>query len=222
MSQLLSLLQLVSSSLPVGAYSYSEGLESLVEQGIITDAGELDHWLRRELHYGAIQLEGGVMVRSHSCILTQDWQGLNHWNQWLSATRETQELRQQSWQMGASLLKLWANLQPEGRAMIEQIANPCHYAIAFTLAATLCHIPPESFLLGYLHSWATNMINGGVKLIPLGQTQGQQLLFHLSPLLNEITAQLLSSSEDDLETCSGGATLASMYHETQYTRLFRS
>lgn len=221
-TQFLHFLQFVSPSLPVGAYSYSEGLETLVEQGVITQIEQLEHWLMRELQYGGVRLEGAVMTRSRLCILEQDWSKLNFWNDWLFATRDSAELRQQSEQMGQSLIKLLVHLQPDAATILDHLHHSCHYAIAFSISATLWQIPPEFFILGYLQSWATNLINAGVKLIPLGQTQGQKLLFNLSPLLETVTEQILSLADDQLETCSWGTSLASMQHETQYTRLFRS
>lgn len=102
------------------------------------------------------------------------------------------------------------------------IDQPCNYAIAFAITAAHSQIDPKTALLGYLHSWATHIIGAGVKLIPLGQTIGQKLLWQLSPTLTEITRQILMLNDDDLVSCSWGLALASMAHEVQYTRLFRS
>ena len=103
---LLYLLQLVSPALPVGAYSYSEGLETLVENNIIDDSQSLQHWLTQELRYGAIRLESAVMLRAYHAVEEQDLSALSYWNHWLSAARETEELRAQSQQMGGSLMRL--------------------------------------------------------------------------------------------------------------------
>ena len=220
MTNLLHLLQLASPALPVGAYSYSEGLEALVEQKKVDNSEKLCSWIRQELMYGAIRIETAVMLRGYSCFRNEDVAGLNGWNAWLSATRETEELRQQSWQMGRSLFRLLAELQPELQSL--QIDLPCHYAIAFGIAAAAWNIDARSAIQGYLSSWVSNLINSGVKLIPLGQTTGQQLLFSLHPLLAETTEVILTLQDDDLESCNFGLALASMNHETLYSRLFRS
>ncbi len=221
-TQLLSLLQLTSPALPVGAYSYSEGLEILVENGIITSLQSLQNWLESELKYGAIRLEGAVMVRAYEAVKAEDLQLLSYWNQWLSAARETEELRNSSWQMGRSLIQLLEKIQPQIKSITNTSLHPCNYAIAFGIAIAYCKINIQAGLLGYLHSWVSNLITAGIKLIPLGQTAGQQLLLSLQPLLNHARAEILNLADDDLSCCSWGLSLASMQHETQYTRLFRS
>jgi urease accessory protein len=218
---LLALLQLASPALPLGAYAYSEGLEFLT-QSPIQDAEALLTWLRQELRYGSIRVDSAVMLRGYRCWPEID--GLNRWNQWLSAQREASELRRQSQQMGRSLLQLLAQLTEEPRfsAISDTLNQPCHYALAFGLGAAHWQIPEEAALLAYLHSWASNLITAGVKLIPLGQTAGQQLLRELSADMEEQCPELLALEDDNLYSCSLGLALASMGHEAQYARLFRS
>ncbi len=218
----LSLLQLASPVLPVGAYSYSEGLETLVENGMIANELSLKHWLEQELRYGAIRLEAAVMIRAHQSAMLGDIEALGYWNSWLSAARETEELRQQSWQMGRSLMRLLLELQPQLASVIDAVGTPCNFAIAFGIAAAHWKIDLSNALLGYLHSWATNLITAGVKLIPLGQTAGQQLLLELQVNLSCAAEEILALEDDNLNSCGWGLALASMAHETQYTRLFRS
>jgi len=219
-SVLLRLLQLASPALPVGAYSYSEGLEYLVHTQQVHDVASLQHWLIQELAYGAVRLEAAVMLRAYKATSQQDEPALNDWNHWLSAAKETAELRQQSWQMGRSLIRLLQEIHPESLAL--NCPNPCNFAIAFGLAAATWKIAPEAAVLGYLHSWATNLVGAGVKLIPLGQTAGQKLLLNLHPELSRATSEILVLPDQDLTSCGWGLALASMAHETQYTRLFRS
>ncbi|MBD1898582.1 urease accessory protein UreF [Trichocoleus sp. DQ-A3] len=219
---LLCLMQLVSPALPVGAYSYSEGLETLVDAGVIENLQHLGHWLKQELGYGAIRLEAAVMLRGYRGAIAGDLEALSYWNVWLSAAKETQELQAQSWQMGRSLIRLLLELQPQVRSMVDAIGSPCNYAIAFGIAAAHWQIDAASTLLGYLHSWATNLIAAGVKLIPLGQTAGQQLLLELQPILIQAAKEILGLEDDALSSCGWGLALASIAHETQYTRLFRS
>jgi urease accessory protein len=218
----LSILQLASPALPVGAYSYSEGLETLVENGAIANQKSLKHWLAAELRYGAIRLEAAVMVRAAESAKFVDVETLCHWNMWLSAARETQELRASSWQMGRSLVQLLGKLQPEIMPLVNIVGNPCNYAIAFGIAIAHWQINIKAALLAYLHSWASNLITAGVKLIPLGQTAGQELLLELQPLISAAALEIINLEDDELSCCSWGLSLASMQHETQYTRLFRS
>jgi urease accessory protein len=169
-NNLLCLLQLASPTLPVGAYSYSEGLETLVENGIINNQESVKHWLEAQLRYGAIRLEAAVMVRAYNCVKMGDLEALCRWNMWLSAVRETEELRNSSLQMGRSLIQLFGKLQPQIKMTADAVGNSCNYAIAFGFAAAHWHINIKAAMLGYLHSWASNLITAGVKLIPLGQT----------------------------------------------------
>ena len=237
---LLRLLQLVSPALPVGAYSYSEGFETLVQTGAIADCTTLEHWLTQELRQGAIRLETAVVARVYTAVIQQDFSTLNYWNQWLSAFRETEEMRQQSWQMGRSLVRLLQALQTQAlqtqalqtqalqpgthsvQTLIAACGEPCNFAVAFGIAAAAWRIDRASASLGYLHSWTGNLVNASVRLIPLGQTQGQQLLLSLYSQLEQTATEVLELSEDEFGSCSWGLSIASMTHETLYSRLFRS
>ncbi|WP_341530902.1 urease accessory protein UreF [Nostoc sp. UHCC 0302] len=221
-SHLLTILQLASPALPVGAYSYSEGLETLTENGAIANQANLKHWLEAELRYGAIRLEAAVMIRAEQTAKIGDLKALCRWNLWLSAARETEELRASSWQMGRSLIQLLGKLEPQVMPIVNAVGNRCNYAIAFGIAVAHWQINIQAALLAYLHSWASNLITAGVKLIPLGQTAGQQLLLDLQPLISLAAKEILTLEDDQLSCCSWGLSLASMQHETQYTRLFRS
>ncbi|AFZ13398.1 Urease accessory protein ureF [Crinalium epipsammum PCC 9333] len=219
---LLRLLQLTNSALPIGAYSYSEGLETLVELGKIKDKQTLEHWLNQELYYGAIRLEAAVMARAFNSVMQGNWERLSYWNKWLSAARETEELRNQSWQMGYSLMRLIQEIQPETIPIVTACGNPCNYAIAFGLISAYWEIDLLAATLGYLHSWASNLVNAGVKIIPLGQTAGQQIMLNLHSSITHAAQEILNLDDDNLNSCGWGLALASMAHETQYTRLFRS
>ncbi len=223
---LLRLLQLVSPALPVGAYSYSEGLETLVQSGAIANCAALEHWLTQELRQGAIRLETAVVARVYTAAIQQDFSTLTYWNQWLSAFRETEEMRQQSWQMGRSLVRLLQALQPGTQTSVQTLittcGEPCNFAVAFGIAAAAWQIDRASANLGYLHSWTANLVNASVRLIPLGQTQGQQLLLSLYPQLEQTAIEILELPEEEFGSCSWGLAIASMTHETLYSRLFRS
>jgi urease accessory protein len=224
---ILELLQLSSPALPLGAYSYSEGLETLVEQSFINNENTLEDWLTQELSWGAIRLETVIMLRAYRCTVKQEFTQLSDWNYWLTAARETSELREQSWQMGNSLCRLLLELEsiqerPNLKSAIAAVGKPCNYAVAFGIGAVSWQIEENYAVLGYLQSWASNLITAGVKLIPLGQTSGQKILLKLHSIILNSTEEILVLSDDDLISCSWGLGLASMTHETQYTRLFRS
>ncbi|MCT0253892.1 MULTISPECIES: urease accessory protein UreF [unclassified Synechocystis] len=220
----------------MGAYNYSEGLEWLIEQGDVTNGDTLGAWLVEELRQGSITLDTAIMVRAYRCANQQSnvdpiadpvipvAKDLDYWNQWLTATRESRELREQSLQMGSSLRKLLLDLDPTVELLFKALpaTEPCHYAIAFGVGAAFWGIDIHQSGLGYLHSWANNLISAGVRLIPLGQTTGQKLLLQLTPTILGQWQKILVLEDDDLYSCSWGLALASMGHESQYTRLFRS
>jgi urease accessory protein len=137
-------------------------------------------------------------------LLAPDYSRLAYWNHWLSAARETQELRQQSWQMGRSLIRLLETLHPELQPILTTCGKPCNFAVAFAITAAHWQIPLDAMLLGYLQSWATNLINAAVKLVPLGQTEGQQLLLTLSPELVATAATLSTLPDSQLATSGWG------------------
>ena len=223
--KLLLLLQLCNSSLPLGAYSYSEGLETLVEEKQIIDSKSLNKWLVNELKYGSIRIELAIVIRSYNCYFKKDLEDLFYWNNWFSASRETSELRQQSWQMGKSLLRLILSFEPENQSLsqvIKSFHDPCNYAIAFGIITAHWEIKIEDLLLGYIHNWVNNSINVGVKLIPLGQTEGQKLLLNINQEIIKNIKTILSLKDDELSSCSWGLSLASIKHEQLYSRLFRS
>ncbi|TVQ43623.1 MAG: urease accessory protein UreF [Gloeocapsa sp. DLM2.Bin57] len=219
MTNLLNLLQLASPVIPIGAYSYSEGLENLVEKQIITNQKQLQSWLANELNYGSISIETAIMLRAYNSYLNQNYPKIIYWNNWLTAARETAELREQSWQMGASLLQLLLDLN---LPINLTIAGDCNYAIAYAIGAAIWDISKLDATKAYLHSWTTNLITAGVKLIPLGQTQGQQILHSLHPIIELNSTRIINLKDEELFTCNWGLSLASMAHQTQYTRLFRS
>ncbi|NJL87661.1 MAG: urease accessory protein UreF [Leptolyngbyaceae cyanobacterium SM1_1_3] len=221
-SALLQLLQLSSPALPVGAYSYSEGLETLVQQGRLSDAEAVYQWLVQELRYGAVRLEAAVLLRCHQAMGDRNFDALQSWNQWLSAARETAELRHQSWQMGRSLGQLLQALSPALQPAIVCCQPHCNFATAFAIAAAHWEIEAVIALLGYLQSWASSLVNAAVKLVPLGQTRGQQLLLKLGPDLESAVENILLLQDADLASSGWGLAIASMQHETLYSRLFRS
>jgi urease accessory protein len=219
---LLTLLQLTSPALPIGAYSYSEGLETLVYQERIRSAADLQLWLEESLATGSIGIDAAVLVRADLAWQQGDKQALAYWNDWLSATRETAELQQQNWQMGRSLFKLLGDLYPQIQLPNHDPNTEWNLAIGFAIATNLAQIDRRTAVLGYLHSWVSNLISAGVKLIPLGQTAGQQLLLQSQTAIETATDRALNVTDDRLFCCSWGLALASMAHETQYSRLFRS
>ena len=235
--QLLRLLQITSPALPVGAYSYSEGIEYLCTNGTIQTESELSNWLKRELSFGFITNEAAIALRAHQAVICGALASLNYWNNWLSATRESEEVRLASWQMGQSLIKLWYQLpdhQDAPSVIKKSIAQllpmakenaqgqGCNYAIAFGIVAASLGIDVSSTTLGYIYAWLSNLVSAAVRSVPFGQTTGQQVIFRLSTDISNSSQLALQRLDDQLEWCGWGASFACANHETQYSRLFRS
>ncbi len=219
---LLRLLQLASPALPVGAYSYSEGLEYAVEAGWIADAAGLQSWIEDGLREGSAAVEAAILMRAYRAWRAGDVATTRRWDRWLAAARETAELRAQSLEMGQSLRRLLAQLHPDVAAFDVLRDWPGNFAVVFGVAAAHWRVPAREATLGYLQSWATNLISAGVKLIPLGQGAGQRLLHALDGALRNAADAALDCADDDIAGACWGMQLASIAHEIQYTRLFRS
>ena len=221
---LLHLLQLSSPSLPIGAYSYSQGLEAAIENRSVHNETTARQWICDTLHEVVARFEGPILWRLLQAFSTRDAQAVSLWNERFIAARDTAEFRAETIQMGYSLGKLAIDLQL-GDASLQALLHaqselPLPTALAF--AAVALDVPHEATLLGMLFSWAENQVLVCVKSVPLGQVAGQRLLLSLRPEL-EAAAQLAQSLEDDqLSNWSPGLSLLSMQHEVQYSRLYRS
>jgi len=197
---LVRLLQLASPTLPVGAYSYSQGLEAAIEAGYVKDAETAQAWIADVLELSVIPMEAQVL-RAQIADLSQER------NDFFVATRETAELRAETLQMGGSLAKLLDETS---------IENPA-YPTAFALAVRRWGIDPRQALVAYLWSWLENQVMAAVKAVPLGQTAGQKILLALGSKLDAPALEPASWSN-----FAPGLAYLSAKHETQYSRLFRS
>lgn len=215
------LYQLISPALPIGGFTYSQGIEWAVEARWVHDKITLAGWLDSLLQHSIATLDLPILLRLHSACKHADWPRCKHWSNYLLASRETMELRKEERQRGAALLKLLPelgiNVPPDQRESLgaTQLAG-------MALAATQWDISAEKICSGYAWSWLESSVMAGVKLIPLGQTQGQQLTLALAEKIP--TALAISSTLNDSEIGSStpAQAIASCRHETQYTRLFRS
>lgn len=195
------LLQLASPTLPVGAYSYSGGLEAAIEAGIVKDAESAEAWIRDVLELS--------MARMELPLLKRMLEG-EELNEVFLASRETAELRAESVQMGYSLKKLLGDLGA-GEVPLEEPSFPA----AFAFAARHWQIEPEAAMQAYVWAWLENQVMAAVKAVPLGQTQGQRILLNLGNLTEKIKTE-------DTGNFAPGLAMLSSKHETQYSRLFRS
>lgn len=217
----LRLYQLISPALPVGAFTYSQGLEWAIEKGWIADADSLEHWLSGVLEHSVSTLEVPVLLRLCCALEQGDETACRYWVNWLLASRETRELRAEERQRGQALLRLLPDLSVPVPAALTVSLGQTQLA-GMALAGCHWHIPPQSLARGYLWSWLENAVMAGVKLVPLGQTAGQKLLLTLSEQLPDLLQQAETLDDDSVGSSTPALAIASSRHETQYTRLFRS
>jgi urease accessory protein len=214
------LLQLASPSLPVGAYSYSQGLEAAVEARIVRDAASAERWIGDVLMLSMATLEAPVLVRLIDAWRRRDGDAARRWNAEMIASRETAELRAETTQMGYSLRRLLRDLDVDCAALdaIDEIAYPT----AFSFAAAAWELDTRDALTTYVFAWIENQVLAAVKCVPLGQTDGQRLMLVLGDRVNAIVGHAATLPDDDLANFAPGLAILSARHETQYSRLFRS
>ncbi|BBB60604.1 urease accessory protein UreF [Undibacterium sp. KW1] len=221
---LLHLLQLASPSLPIGAYSYSQGMEAAIEKDLVRNEATAKEWIINCLHEVVARFEAPVLWRLLQAFEGRDLAAVSHWTGLFIAARDTAEFRAESIQMGYSLGKLVNDLKIADAELLAILLAQHELPLptAMAAAAVALQVPPESVLLGMLFSWTENQVLVGVKSIPLGQVSGQRLLLSLRPEL-EKAARLAQELEDDqLSNWAPGLSLLSMQHEVQYSRLYRS
>ena len=221
---LVRLLQLASPALPIGAYSYSQGLERVVEDGVVLDAATAQTWIGDVLEWVVAPGEAAVAWRLLAAAQHADWALFATWNAWFRASRETAELRAETEQTGGSLAKLAADLDlldAPARGVLPALA-PVTLPAAYALAVRGFAVPLDAALAAYVWSWLENQVLAAIKLVPLGQVAGQRLLTALGARIPQVVATAMTLADDELSTFAPGLALASARHETQYTRLFRS
>ncbi|MDO9163921.1 MAG: urease accessory protein UreF [Methylococcaceae bacterium] len=218
---LLRLLQLVSPGLPIGMYSYSQGMESAVNDGWIVTVDDAENWLNGLLSEGLARVDAPILARLYDAWSDNDAEAVKHWSQHLIACRETGELRSEDRQTGQALARLLDKLEiSEAQAWLRR--PDATLATLFSLAAVRWQISKTDAIAGYLWGWLENQVLCAVKLVPLGQVAGQQLLKKLAGKLPVLVQQALALSDDEIGGSVFGLALASSRHEMQYSRLFRS
>ena len=219
----LALLQLVSPALPVGAFSYSEGLEVLIQNGSLIDAFDVQHWLEAELQRGALRSEAAALNplriqlqrwKEESSEMPSDLMSLDGW---LLALRESAEMRAQQGQMGGSLLELMADL---GHPLPQPVVLA--WPAAWAWAALSVKISEIEMVEGYLYGWVANQLSAAVRLLPLGPTTAQRIQQQLLPMISAQAIVLKDQDPRTLWSGGAGAGLAQLAHAELYSRLFRS
>jgi urease accessory protein len=221
----LQLMWLASPALPVGGFSYSEGLEAAVDAGLVHDEASAAQWLADQLPLVLARSDAAVLAEACSAWAAHDEPAARALNDWISQTRETAELRLQTEQMGRSLLEWLKNSPHATDARLPQLAAlpPAPtWPVAFALAATLAGAAPRQALMAFAWGWAENMAQAAMKAVPLGQAAAQRMLTTLAAQIPATLDTALSTPADARQAFAPGLAILSSRHETQYSRLFRS
>ena len=226
-AQLVRLMNWLSPSFPIGAYSYSHGIEYAVDVGLIHDRDTLRDWVSEVVAAGTGRVDADLHRAAHEAVRNRDeilfvW-ALEHGD----AMRATRELGEETENQGQAFLAAVARPWPAAgldwaREKAAEQQRSMVYPVAVGAAAAAQDIPLEPALAAYLHALAANLVSAGLRLIPLGQSDGQQALADLEPVILDAAAQALERDREDIGQAALMVDWASARHETQYTRLFRS
>lgn len=217
----LRLWQLISPALPVGAYSYSQGLEYAIECGWVNSAAAAQDWIAGQMEYSLAALDVPVFERLYAAWAAGDAGRVAYWNGFMLASRETAELYAEDLQTGGALAKLLYELEVPAGDWADFAEKTC-FLNMFALAAVHWRIEAPEAARGYLWAWCENQVMAAVKLMPLGQTAGQRILLALGGRIGPAVEHGMDLAEADIGRMNPRAALASALHETQYSRLFRS
>ena len=221
---LLQLLWLASPALPVGGFSYSEGLEAAIEAGSVHDEASAQRWLLDQLHLSLGRSELPLLAQAIAAWAAHDGPRIAALNEWALATRETSELRRQSEQMGRSMRDWLRQRTPDDARLptLARLAPAPAWPIAFALAAAQSGADARDALLAFGFGWAENMVQAALKAMSLGQSGGQRILGALSEALPAVVDAALALPDHDRQAFTPMLAILSAQHETQYSRLFRS
>jgi urease accessory protein len=229
---LLHLLWLASPALPVGGFSYSEGLEAAIDAGLVSSETQAAGWLAEQLHLTLARSDLPIIAQTLRAWQCGDTARVRALNTWLLQTRESAELRLQTEQMGRSLREWLRHLPGADSAVLDFAATlepgyPVMYALCASGPAGAQSVPVDehkvrNVLLAYAFGWAENMMQAALKAVPLGQTSGQRILARLATEIPTAVEHALQLPDEERQAYSPMLAILSSRHETQYSRLFRS
>lgn len=224
---LLQLMWLASPALPVGGFSYSEGLEAAVEAGLVHDEPSAGDWLVGQLHAAMARADLAVVCQAMAAARAGDDARLQELDRWVRMTRETGEFLQQAEQMGRSLAE-WRKAVGWGAAgnptpgVGAPAATQATYPVAFAMVAATTPATTRQVALTYAFSWSENMMQAAIKAVPLGQSCGQRILARLAQEIPAAVDHAMQLADADRQSFTPMLAILSAQHETQYSRLFRS
>jgi urease accessory protein len=241
-TSLLNLLHISSPALPIGAFAYSQGLEYTLEAGWCKNADDVEQWIKSVMVHGLGGVDLPILKRLHhawsayfieyeeadkevnkenSHIESLSAQSLKTWNATLLAFRETKELYLEDIQVGDAFKQWHKSQSVEHLTKLELVDKPT-VACMYALNGVIKGLTVEECLIGFVWSWLENQITSASKAMPMGQTDGQNIIRHLIPEIAAVIENAMSIKDDDIGSGLVGLSMSSALHETQYSRLFRS
>ena len=226
LNEITALMQLASPALPIGGYSYSQGLEAAIDSGLVKDASTAEAWVKDVFLGVFARSEAPLWLLCYEAWASKDVDSVKNLNEYFLVTRETSELRSETEQMGWSLLQIaqslgWGDDRLNNLAAI----NPLSLLAAHSYACFHLNIQSKNGLAAYAFSWIENQVAASLKAIPLGQVAGQQALTKIRLLVPEMVQEAEKRAKSGLsmiDNFSPMLAILSSRHETQYSRLFRS
>lgn len=227
MNKLLSLLQLSDPALPVGGFSHSSGLETYVQYGIVKNRKTANEFIIQQLSQNIFYTDAAFVSLAYDAAERKDTRALLQLNEECNAVKLPKEMRQASQKMGVRLFKLFSSLCKDAFAdeffnAIDSNYATAHYPVVFGLYAFALGVPKIEMLAGYYYNIAAGMVTNSVKLIPLGQKDGQEILFSLHPLIDDLAKKSLTPDKELIGLCCAGFDIRCMQHEQLYSRLYMS
>ncbi len=224
MKGLYELMSWMSPSYPVGAYTYSHGIEFAVEDGLIKTAHDLIPWISDIVEFGSGRMDTIILAEAYQAGVIQDDDRLLRVAEIAHACRATKELDLETTAQGRAFMKITHDVFPSRTLSVLQNKwdGSIVYPVAVAAAAADRNIGLEETLTAYLHGFASNLVSAAVRIVPLGQTDGQKIIAALEDVTSRQVQAALSSTLDDLGSATLMVDWCSCQHETQYTRLFRS
>lgn len=227
-TSLLQLMWLASPALPIGGFSYSEGIEAGVDSDFIATFSIANKWLVDQLHMSFARADLAVVAKAIPAWRRGDLARTDELNDWVQQTRETSELRLQTEQMGRSMLDWWrkqpsfhGDFQDNFQSNQDFLKSPT-YPLVFALAASSTQASVRDCLMSFAFGWAENMTQAAVRAVPLGQTDGQRILANLAEHIPAAVDAAMRLQDSERQAFSPMLAILSSQHETQYSRLFRS
>ncbi|GGC69773.1 urease accessory protein UreF [Chelatococcus reniformis] len=216
----LHLLRLVSPSLPVGAFSYSRGLEFATEAGWVRDEATAREWILGTLEQSYARLDGALFWRMMAALSIGDGDEFRQLDGWLAAGRESRELQLEDRRTGEALLRLLRDLEVPGA--LRAAGQMLTYPAAFAIAADHWQVGSAAALKGLMWTIVEGQVMAAIRLVRLGHTAGQRILIEAVPVIERSAAIARTIEDESIGNVSVAMAMASAWHETQYSRLFRS